>query len=56
MAEGSVLVLPSDAAVEAFLSAREDADSFLVHLDSLTEAKDFRLRLAVAARERPFLV
>lgn len=54
---GTVLILPSDAAVAAFLRDTEiPEDSFLVHLDSLTEAKDFRLRLAVAAGERPFLV
>lgn len=54
---GTVLILPSDSAVDAFLRETAlPADSFLVHADSLTEAKDFRLRLSVAARERPFLV
>lgn len=54
---GTVLVLPSDAAVEAFVRETAlDPESFLVHEDSLTEARDFRLRLSVAARERPFLV
>jgi hypothetical protein len=54
---GTALILPSDSAVDAFLRETAlPADSFLIHADSLTEAKDFRLRLSVAARERPFLV
>jgi hypothetical protein len=54
---GSALILPSDSAVETFLRDMALApETFLVHGDSLTEAKDFRLRLAVASQDRPFLV
>ncbi len=54
---GTALILPSDAAVEAFLkSTALNPDDFLVHSDSLAEAADFRLRLSVAVRDRPFLV
>lgn len=54
---GTVLILPSDAAVARFLRETAlPAGDFLVHSDFLTEAKDFRLRISAASRERPFLV
>lgn len=54
---GTALILPSDSAVDRFLRETPiGSENFLVHTDSLTEAKDFRLRISAASRERPFLV
>jgi hypothetical protein len=54
---GTAIILPSDAAVDRFLSKTSVAkDDFLVFRDAMPEAADFKFRLAAASQEKPFLV